>query len=129
MEQKSITAAQILRAAKLKEEQARIEWRGLHITVKHFLPLEAIQPMLAGILELCAAGEEHMFKPELLEFSIRAHVLLWYTNIELPKDLPQQYQLVMWTDLYHTVAEYVCDDQLADLRRCAELCCEAIMAG
>lgn len=129
MEQKNITAAQILRAAKLSDEQTRADWRGLHITVRRFLPLDAIQPMVEEIIELCAAGGEHVFKPELLEFSFRIHVLIYYTNIELPKDLRNQYQLAMGTDLYLTIASYICEDQLEDLRLCVERCCSAIMAG
>lgn len=102
MEIKKITAAQILEANtsddKERPEQYYIQYKNIPIAVKGSFTLHDILKIADNVADFCFLDDGE-YIPELKEFFLRRELLETATNIELPKDVDECYELIMNSDL------------------------------
>lgn len=125
METKKITAAQLADAAAVEDGKRPdcyyVQYKGIPITIKGGFTVEDVLMIAGNVADYCFLdGGEYI--PELKEFFIRRELIDAATNIELPEDLSECYELIMnaglgaWVD--ETFNEYlqVYADQMPYLR-------------
>ena len=114
MEVKKITAAQIIEANasddKERPEQYYIQYKSIPIAVKGSFTLHDILKIADNVADFCFLDDGE-YIPELKEFFLRRELLETATNIELPKDVEECYELIMNSDLGewvdHTFGSYL----------------------
>ena len=92
----------------------KVEWRGIEVEVKKVLSLKEMIVFVEDIVEACF-GKDGMFLPQAETFAIKSGVLSHYAGFAMPESLEKQYELVMNTDAYDVVVEYVDEVQLEDI--------------
>lgn len=102
METKKITAAQLMDAAVAEDgerpEYYYVQYKGVPITIKGGFTLEDALMIARDVADFCFLdGGEYI--PELKRFFLRRELIDAVTNIELPDDLSECYELIMNTSL------------------------------
>ncbi|MCL1952040.1 MAG: hypothetical protein FWF60_04350 [Oscillospiraceae bacterium] len=72
-------------------------------------------------------GETGEYRPELFGFAFDAMVLMYFTNIALPEDAGEQFNLICHTDLCFEVKRSIDTEQLEGLRAAADLKIEHLL--
>ena len=83
--------------------------------INKFIPLDKTLEFVNGVVETCFDIEDE-FRAELLDFAFKYYVLIYYTDMELPKEIESSYELVYVTDIVDFVTSKVCKEQLDMLR-------------
>lgn len=96
--------------------EKEILWHGIKIAVRPVLKFaetaEFVQDVMGAVLR-----EDGTFRPELIDFAFRMCTVFRYTNASLPENLEDQYLALYATDLYDTIKENICSDQLESIRQ------------
>lgn len=102
MELKKVTAAQIIEANTADDEerpeQYYIQYKGIPVTIKGGLTLHDILKIADNVVDFCFLDDGE-YIPELKEFFLRRELLETATNVELPEDIEECYELIMNSDL------------------------------
>lgn len=101
-------------------EIVTIEWRGLEIEVKRFLPLNSMMAFVEYVSNACF-GTDAKYNPEVKDFVFRSLVVQMYTNMTLPSDLSKSYDILFQTDLFTTLLNTIDYDQLDSIIRAIEM--------
>lgn len=99
----------------------RIQWRGLDVIIRSMIDLPEIPSFFSSVMSACYDEEHDLFMPEMLDFAVRANTVLRYSNIILPDDAEEQYRILYGTDLFQTVKDNICFDQVESIIKAAEL--------
>lgn len=70
-----------------------IEWNGISIVVKHSLTLRDMLEFVNSVVKSCF-GEDGSYMPEVRDFATRNCIIKYYTNISLPSNVEQRYDLL-----------------------------------
>ncbi len=102
METKKITATQLMEAAIVEDgerpEYYYVQYKGIPITIKGGFTLEDALMIAGDVADFCfLEGGEYI--PELKRFFLRRELIDAVTNIELPDELSECYELIMNTSL------------------------------
>ncbi|MCL1953014.1 MAG: hypothetical protein FWF60_09330 [Oscillospiraceae bacterium] len=88
--------------------------------VKSSLGLTNTVGFIDSVASTVIDGETGEYRPELFDFAFDAMVLMYFTNIALPEDAGEQFELVCHTDLCFEVKRSIDTEQLECLRAAAE---------
>lgn len=98
MEIKKITAAQIIEAntsdGEERPERYYVQYKDIPVTIKGGFALLDILKIADTVADFCFLDDGE-YIPELREFFLRRELLETATNIELPEDIAECYELVM----------------------------------
>lgn len=75
-------------------EDRKVEWGGLEITVHPTLSLRDMMQFVKEVTQGCFVGDENEFHPEVRTFLNGAALLTYYTNISLPSNTLNAYEIV-----------------------------------
>ncbi len=127
-ENKYVEPEQLLSVCNLDDTYKTIVWRGLNIVVRNMIKIEETLDMVNSIMEACTSNKDGVINcyPELMDFAVRANVVLRYSNVHLPADTREQYMILYGTDLYDTVCSAVNDAQLMSITNAVRLCLEGV---
>lgn len=106
-------------AKKASNNTTIIKWNKIPITVKRTLPLDEAAAFVASIVDACFDGTDG-YAAENEYPAIRSAVIALYTNLELPANQFDQYELVYTEDLFNAVLNKININQLDDLIDAAE---------
>lgn len=111
----------VIRAAKKdnEKESVVIKWNKIPITIKRTLSLDEAAAFVMSVVNACFDGTDG-YAAENEHPAVRSAVLALYTNIELPTDQFQQYDLIYTEDLYEMVLGKINLQQLNELVDAAE---------
>lgn len=98
-------------AGKSGLEEKIITWHGVRIVIKPFLTFYEYMSVINDIVDRCC-DDGGAVRTELFEISTRASILSAYALIRLPTDIDELTYLLFYSDLYQTVMENVCGDQV-----------------
>ena len=99
-----------------------VRWRNLTISVRPLLTFRETSHFVNTVMDACFDKEHGVAVPEAMDFAVRANTVLRYTNLELPKDLEEQYAILYGTDIYDTVRQHIQTAQLDSVIGAIELC-------
>lgn len=99
---------------------AYLNWNGLELAVKRNILLEDVIEFVTSVTSLCFEEETNRYMPEVKDFGIRACLIDYYTNVDLPEDTGKKYSLLYETDLVQTVLNSIDMQQFNDIVRSIE---------
>ena len=103
-------------AALYKNEEQKIELcDGVIITVKRTLPLEDAVKLIEYVANSVVDGDSGEYSPEIFEFAFRSGVIKYFTDIELPDEIGEQYMFLFDTDVYSLVTEVINHEQFESI--------------
>lgn len=102
-----------------KDEVIKDEWNGIEIEVKRTLSMTEYFEFVEMIMR-AVFSDDGDYNPEAFDIVERIGTIAMCTNIELPKDSAEQYDLVYKTDLYDWVVERANYGQLCEARGAAQ---------
>lgn len=94
-----------------------IQIDNLEIAVKKSLSFSEMVNFVDGAVKSCFLEDTNIFMPELRSFAIRFGIIEYYTNIELPDNIQEQYHFLMHSDIPDIVIEAVDKVQFKDIVR------------
>lgn len=86
-----------------RNEFEELEWRGLKIKVRHMLDLAGVIKFVSYVAESCFDSETGEYLPEIRDFALRSALIQFYTNIDLPEETGEQYELLYGNDLIESI--------------------------
>lgn len=92
-----------------------VAWNGLDINVQHTLSFKDMLTFVNNVFQLCFDGETGEFMPELKDFAIKSYILEMYTDIELPDNVQEKYDLIYCSDVLECILPYVHSAQLSEM--------------
>lgn len=84
-----------------------VNWNGLEIIVKKFLPLKEMLGFVDSVTKTCFPGDNNNYVPEVKDFAIKSNILERYANFNLPNNLDHRYELIYATDAVDIVLKQV----------------------
>lgn len=85
----------------VREEIVAVDWYGTEISIRKTLPLTEAESFYKNAVDVCFTDDG--YSPQLLEFIIGALTISSYTNLEVPSDQDELYDLVFNTDIVNTI--------------------------
>jgi len=105
----------------IPEDVTSIDICGKEVLVKSCLGLTETIGFVDSVASTVVDAETGDYHPELFDFAFGAMLLMYYTNIALPEDSGEQFELVCHTDLCFEVRKHLDNEELDSLRAAAEL--------
>lgn len=84
-----------------------IDYKGIKITIKNSISLNDIREIIEIVSTSCVDVDMGTYEPALKSFLIDLEIILYYTNIRMPKDLKSQYDIITQTDLFDVILPYI----------------------
>lgn len=97
-------------ASSITAENSKLSWNGFEITVKPRLTMAEVSGFTAIVTDL-SFGKDGSYTPEVYDFVIGLATVMMYTDLQLPKNVEDQYKLLTFTDLYCQITDMVDADQ------------------
>ena len=94
-----------------------VNWNGVSFEVKPYISMADMLDMVKSVTSLCV-DDDGSFLPEVRDFAEKYYILDKYTNLELPEDTSEQYDVIYGTDLVSCVIGWIgTDEQIAEIHR------------
>lgn len=92
------------------------KWHKLPITVKTHLSLDEAVAFIYGVVDICF-GSDFSYRPENLDPAVRSATVSFYTNIEMPENEYEQYELLYSTDIIQFIYDNIDQGQYDSIIR------------
>lgn len=102
------------------EDVISVEICGKEVLVKPYLGLAETIGFVDSVASTVVDSDTGDYRPELFEFAFSAMLLMYYTNIELPEDSNEQFNLVCHTDICFEIKKVIGAEQLDSLYAAVE---------
>ena len=86
------------------------------MSVKYALSLEEMLQFVEDVVSSCVDMESGEYRPEILDFAIKAETITMYTNFNTPTDTGKFYDLIYHTNVVEQVVGLVNHDQYRELK-------------
>lgn len=96
-------------------------WRGKTVKVKPSLSFEEMIDCYNDITGTITDEATGMIRYELLDFTVKIYILAYYTQLEFPQTIEEQYDMIYNTDLYGSIAAAVNQEQTAAIKEAVYL--------
>lgn len=107
----------VVRANKKEYGVTTVDWNGMRVIIKRLIPLDDMVSMVENVVNSCFQGPENIFMPQYMDFAIRSNVIDLYTNIALPDNYDDQYEIAYGTDIVETILANIDSSQFKDILR------------
>lgn len=75
-----------------------VDWHGLKIAVKRHMSLKEVAKFVDVCTKACFNSDDGQYTPEAKDMAVRSCILAFYTNIDLPDSIEDQYEAI-----YHSM--------------------------
>ena len=103
-------------AEKESSERTTVDWNGVEISVKKTVSLDDMMSVVLGVVGSCF-DEDGNYIPEVVDIIEKHNVIKWYTDIDVPNDINESFDLIYRTDLYQIVIGKIDQTQLATIHK------------
>lgn len=90
-----------------ENDVSKFVWAGLEVEVKRFLTMEETFDFTNTVFETCFRQSDSSYRPEVKDFIVRSCILDFYTNVEVPDDLKDRYDMVYRYGVIPEVMKYI----------------------
>ena len=80
-----------------------IEWNGINVVVRRNIDITEMIAFVENVTNTCFSTSDGTYMPELKDFAIRAVTVELYTNITMPEDLYERYNLLYSSDIWDVI--------------------------
>ena len=99
-----------------------LQWHhNLRLRVRSFLRVGEMGNLVRDILEAVCKKDDGRLYPEMLDYAMRAGIVSYYADVELPEKIDDQYRLLYTTDLYDKVIGVANQGQVAAVREAVRM--------
>ena len=112
---KKVTLESIREVLKTVVNEETVSWNGLDIAVKKVLSLDEMNDFYHYVVLICCGEDTESFKPQLREVAIRLITVALYTNITMPKDINEAYDILYAPGLFEAIIEHIDGAQYCDI--------------
>ena len=95
-------------------ESTTIKFNGEDIIIKSTIDFGNMLRVVSEVFD-GSFDEDGVYSPELTDFYIRKEIIESYSNVELPINPVDTYNIVYNTELYRSMLGYINQDQIADI--------------
>ncbi len=74
-------------------------WNGIPVKIKKHLSLADTMSFTAAVVDMCFNEDTGEYRPEIKDFLIRSAIVEYYTNLTLPSDIKERYEMVHSCDI------------------------------
>lgn len=99
------------------EKNIVIKWHGKNINVCKLLPPEKMIQLIHNIICECTDKERKIFMPELLDFLFKSNIITEYSQVELPIDIKDRYDVVYSSDLFDIISNSINSEQVSSIKQ------------
>lgn len=93
----------------------KINWNGIDINVINTLPLGAVIEYVDAVVSMCFSSDDGEYMPEVKSFAEKIFAIETYTDLVLPEDVEQRYEVIMCSDIFDTIYEHINKSQYTDM--------------
>ena len=104
----------------LAEDITAIDVHGKEVQVKADIGLTETIGFVDSVASTVFDEDTGEYRPELFDFAFGAMLLMYFTNIALPEDAEQQFELICHTDLCFEVKKNIDNERLDQLYAAAD---------
>ncbi len=109
----------ICRVANVSVKQyKKIVWHTINIVVRYSIPIEEYYDLIHTIVDQCTDPDGN-FIFAVFDFAFRANVVSSYSNVELPTDHADMFEVLYATDLYAVVCKNANAEQIRSIETAA----------
>lgn len=90
-----------------ENDKTIVEWRGLNIVVLRHISMQDMVEFVNSVVEMCFSSDDMTYQPEIRDFAEKYYIIEKYTNLDLPEDVSEKYDLIYRTDLVNTVIKNI----------------------
>lgn len=94
-----------------------VNWNGVEITVRRIISVSELIAIVNSVASSAFSGETGAYSPVSVDFTERFAVLGLYTDIQMPEDINERYELCYAPGLYISVVEAIDPAQYEHLVR------------
>ena len=122
---KNVPADVICRAANLSaKKNKKVVWHTTDIVVKYSLGIDEYIDLISKIISSCTDADGNCILA-FVDFALRVNVILAYSNVDLPKEPEELFNISYSSDLYDVVYKNACSEQIDSIidtvRRCINM--------
>ncbi len=105
-----------IKSMDIKSEKA-INFNGLEISIKQYIPIAEKLTLIKSIFESAIDRENglHILNGNSLDIAFRVLLVEKYTNLTLPKNIIESYDILVSSGLYDTIYENIPVTELSDI--------------
>lgn len=89
------------------KDPVKVMWHDIEVEIKPMLSYTNVLLFIDGVVSSCFLDEDNTYVPEVKDFAINSFIISYYTNIELPEDVAEQYDYVMRSDIYGVIFDTI----------------------
>lgn len=93
-----------------------LKWLGHDLIIRKIIPFEAVHSFVNSVADACFNSETGAYEPENRDFMYKYCEIVFFTNVELPLDFDDAYDVVYITNLNDMIHEYADQYQIADIQ-------------
>lgn len=96
-----------------RQEPCDIEWNGMNVHIRPMLGAADAMSFIQIASDACFDKDTQEYTPEVKDFTIRANIVTFYTDVQLPPEIDKAYEVLYGTDIVHMILEHVDAEQMA----------------
>lgn len=93
-----------------------LNWRGHDLVVRKIISYDEMSAFVNAVVSSCFNTETGEYEPQNRDFMYKYGEILFYTNVQLPSETAEAYDLVYAMDLNDFVERHINPHQLADIQ-------------
>lgn len=74
--------------------ETKVDFYGAELIIKRQLSLEEMITFVNECVDPCFDNDEHKYNAEIKDFVIRSNMIKYYTNLALPEDMSERYDML-----------------------------------
>jgi hypothetical protein len=98
------------------EKYSAIKWHGMDLIIRHVISYDEMSAFVKAVVDACFNEETGEYEPQNRDFMYKYGEILFYTNVELPKETTEAYDVVYALDLNDYIGRHADQHQLADIQ-------------
>lgn len=98
-------------------EYISVDWHGHELIVRNYISYDEMVSFVNAVVSACFNEETGEYEPQNRDFMYKYGEIIFYTNVELPKDTSEAYDVVYALDLNEVIEEHVNIRQIADIQQ------------
>ena len=97
------------------------EWYGNKIKIRPFITMSEMFDIVDTVTKVCISADNMGYAPEIKNFMLFTMIIKYYTNITLPEDVNEIYNIFVGTNLNEFVISKINANQYADISKSIDL--------
>lgn len=99
----------------MKDEIVTKTWKGIEIEIKPVIGLEDMMAFVDDVVKMCFTEKSAQYIPEAKDFAVSCAVIEYYSNIILPENARDRYDLAYRSNIVDEITEEINEYQFHEI--------------